>query len=282
MDIKRKIYYDPIDYIYASCREYKEPKYMIGQHYHNAYEVYFVGKGKKRLFINNVPYVLEAGELIVISPYAVHYTEDTGPFSNCVVCFSNKLLRPFLSEDELAALFRGVNEYKFKFDEEMIRLIEICMREIERHTYNDEILSDKLAFTYIIQLINLLRTAPAQCREHLKQERYFVRPDIINSIEYMHERYMTDISLKDMLEYIHMSKSRFSELFKEATQMTFLQYLNLIRSSHAGKMLRRTKLSLPEIADRNGFSSPAHMSRVFKEIYGISPSKYRSSFVAGT
>ena len=40
-------------------------------------------------------------------------------------------------------------------------------------------------------------------------------------------------------------------------------------------LLAETNLNLNEIAIRTGFSSSAHLSRIFKQVYNVSPQKFR-------
>ncbi len=47
-------------------------------HFHDAYEIYYLNKGSRQYYINNQTYSIEAGSLVMIPPYILHKTMDTG------------------------------------------------------------------------------------------------------------------------------------------------------------------------------------------------------------
>ena len=58
--------------------------------------------------------------------------------------------------------------------------------------------------------------------------------------------------------------------------MTFTQFRNQSRLSAAARLLAEDDLSISEIAEAVGFSSTAYFRRLFSQVYGVSPSAYRS------
>jgi AraC-like DNA-binding protein len=52
-------------------------------------------------------------------------------------------------------------------------------------------------------------------------------------------------------------------------------YLNDLRVGEAKNLLRETDLPLIEIASRVGFEDQSYFSRVFRNVVGISPGRYR-------
>ena len=60
-----------------------------------------------------------------------------------------------------------------------------------------------------------------------------------------------------------------------------MECLRLLRVELAASLLERQKLNLSAIADRLGYSSQFHLSRSFKQHYGVTPRDYREAFAAG-
>ena len=102
-----------------------------------------------------------------------------------------------------------------------------------------------------------------------------VRPEILQAIHYLNEHYRDPIDLDTIADTVHMSKYHFCRLFSKATGATFVEYLNNVRLTKVHQMLLETALSLSQIAEQTGFSSPGHLSRVFGSVYQMSPSKFR-------
>lgn len=68
-----------------------------------------------------------------------------------------------------------------------------------------------------------------------------------------------------------------SRVFSRHEGRTVENYCTAQRIERVKELLEYGELTLSEIAWKTGFSSPAHMSRRFKEVTGLTPSSYRAS-----
>lgn len=96
-------------------------------------------------------------------------------------------------------------------------------------------------------------------------------------VNYVEDHYGERISLAQISEFIYLSQSYVSTLFKKETGKKFSNYLQEVRIKKSSEMLLDTRLSIQEIAVRSGFFDTAHFSHVFKEYYGLSPLEYRKA-----
>lgn len=97
----------------------------------------------------------------------------------------------------------------------------------------------------------------------------------IMAMDYIKENYSNpDLSLNDICEYLNISTSRFSSIFKEATGKTFTEVLTNIRMERAKQLMRQTSLKNYEIAEKVGFSDPHYFSVAFKKMTGKTPTEY--------
>ncbi|UVI28779.1 AraC family transcriptional regulator [Paenibacillus spongiae] len=81
--------------------------------------------------------------------------------------------------------------------------------------------------------------------------------------------------LEHYYEDLKISRGYFFELFKHATGMSPIQYMNRFRINRAKYDLRNSQLSVTEIAEKHDFSSVHYFSRLFHQITGASPLQYR-------
>jgi two-component system response regulator YesN len=96
--------------------------------------------------------------------------------------------------------------------------------------------------------------------------------------EYIHKNSNDiDININDLCNYLHISQTYFSLLFKKSTKMTFTNYLTSIRLDEAKQLLKNTDMKTLEVARKIGYSEPNYFSYCFKRYFGISPSEYRNS-----
>jgi AraC-like DNA-binding protein len=84
-----------------------------------------------------------------------------------------------------------------------------------------------------------------------------------------------DLSLDMLASEIGYSRRHFLRMFQQATGATPHQYLLQLRIEHAQHLIKDGNLPLIDVAGTCGFSSHAHMSRVFRKLLGVSPSGYR-------
>ncbi len=67
-------------------------------------------------------------------------------------------------------------------------------------------------------------------------------------------------------------------LYKKLTSqlgVTPVAFIRGVRLDHAASLLREGRLSINEIAERTGFSSPSYFTKCFKKEFGVLPSEYR-------
>jgi AraC family transcriptional regulator len=95
-------------------------------------------------------------------------------------------------------------------------------------------------------------------------------------IERMHNL-DTELSLPVLAKESGYSRVHFVRMFRTATGYTPHNYLLKLRVDRARELLASPTLSLTDIALECGFSSHSHLSRVFRQVLGATPSEYRRS-----
>lgn len=82
------------------------------------------------------------------------------------------------------------------------------------------------------------------------------------------------LSLAKIAEYVHISPSRFSHLFKEEVGCTYREYARHIKLRDSIASMHGNR-SLTEASFSGGFADQPHFSKVFKHCFGINPSHTR-------
>lgn len=95
------------------------------------------------------------------------------------------------------------------------------------------------------------------------------------TIKFVNRNYQKDISLSDAAEHIGVSSSYLSKIFKEDYGKGFNEFLNMIRIRNAKTLLKNDMISLKDIAGEVGFNNYHYFFKVFKNIVGVTPVKYR-------
>ncbi|WP_411342767.1 AraC family transcriptional regulator [Paenibacillus sp. WLX1005] len=103
-----------------------------------------------------------------------------------------------------------------------------------------------------------------------------LQPDAVSlARHYMDTHYHESVSLRRIAQYVHVSASNLSRLFRKQQGMSPQEYLIRKRLSAAEQFLRTTDANLREIAYRCGFSDEFHLIKTFKSVRGITPGDYR-------
>jgi len=74
-----------------------------------------------------------------------------------------------------------------------------------------------------------------------------------------------------------MSRFHFCRVFKRHLKQSPISYLIGLRIERARNLLKTTDLSMSEVAALVGFNDISNFSRMFKELNGVSPSRFRRS-----
>ena len=96
---------------------------------------------------------------------------------------------------------------------------------------------------------------------------------------YISQNCAEPLTLDSVAHQLGISKSYFSHLFKDYTQMTFIDYLIRERINRAETLFLGPKKRILDIAIECGFSSISSFNRTFKKVKGISPTEFRDAMI---
>lgn len=272
-------------YVYANTNDFyierakRAGKYdMLCQHYHNAYEFLFVLEGKRYVFFNEGTYELKKGDLVILTPYTIHYTEsrESEYAEIYAINVSSDFLCPMFMEGEIEKQIRNISSCVVHLEEKSFDTIFGLFEQMNRYIGKPEPFGNKILRSYVFVFLNEINNI---CKNNLRNinenKGIGYSNEFAKAISYIVKNYKEDITLDFMVNYVHMSKSHFCYTFEKETGSTFLRYVNNLRAAEAHRLLMETDLRICEIANNAGFRSVAHMTRVFKEVHGISPTMFR-------
>jgi uncharacterized membrane-anchored protein/AraC-like DNA-binding protein len=91
------------------------------------------------------------------------------------------------------------------------------------------------------------------------------------TLEIMDEHLDADLSVELLAREVGLSPAHFSRAFKESTGRAPHRYLLTLRLEKARRLLEAPAPVLADVAQRSGFSDQAHLTRLFKREYGVTP-----------
>lgn len=96
-------------------------------------------------------------------------------------------------------------------------------------------------------------------------------------LAYIETNYMKPLKLEDVAEHIGRTKSYTSYLVSSTTGTTVVEHLNAVRIKNACTMLAYSSTPVETVAETCGFTNVKNFCRVFKNIVGTTPNRYRTS-----
>ncbi len=97
------------------------------------------------------------------------------------------------------------------------------------------------------------------------------------SKEYIHQHYSEKITIKQISDEVFLSQNYFSALFRKATGMTYMDYIQKVRMDEAKRLLADPYYKVYEIAQKIGYSEYKYFALQFKKMVGMSPKEYRKN-----
>lgn len=99
------------------------------------------------------------------------------------------------------------------------------------------------------------------------------------AMRHVQMHYAEPLRVEDLAAAAGISASYLSHLFKDTFNYTVNDYILRIRVENAVRLMQKRELALKDIAEKCGFPSSGHFSKVFKKQFGMTPREYRSRFI---
>lgn len=99
---------------------------------------------------------------------------------------------------------------------------------------------------------------------------------IVDILNYVQNHYQ-DVTLDDLADNFHLSTPYLSKYIKEKSGKTFQDTVKEARLKRAQILLKESTKNVEAIAEAVGYHNVEHFNRLFKKVFGKTPTQYRSS-----
>jgi len=98
----------------------------------------------------------------------------------------------------------------------------------------------------------------------------------INEIlDNIHKNYVQDISLESIGKAVYLSPGYLSAFFKKEMGQSLMKYITCYRLKKAKELLVETNMKVVDVSKNVGFSDVSYFCMVFRNYFGMSPTRYR-------
>jgi len=155
----------------------------------------------------------------------------------------------------------------------LAQLIALSALEVSDGGISGKLYADSLSMAIVSRFINLAHDIPNMEDNHAP---YLSKPRLRRVVDLIATGFADNLSLEMLAAESGYSRAHFLRMFRSATGKTPHRYLQDVRLEHAREQLLKASMSITEIAHSSGFSSHAHLTKLFHEKFGVPPSVYRS------
>ncbi len=247
-----------------------ESKSNLKPHWHEHIELMYLLAGECDFIVSGRTMPAKAGDLLVINSTEVHSFEAKKELR----FFSVLLFPAFFADVDFDSM---ILHNLISGDEHIREIFHLMNSEAN----SNEPMSDMMLKSYTYQLMAYLgrncenRGGKSQADSSAQLER-------LNTVlEYISANYTSGISTRNLASMCFLSEAHFCRFFKSAVGKSCTEYINRYRIEKATVLLSNTCEPVSVVASLVGFDDMNYFSRVFKQIKGISPVKYRKSFSEG-
>ena len=246
---------------------------------HESIEIKCFYEGNSTLLIGEELLAVNAGDVVVINPYAFHATVNCGEKQGKYHLFMIPLeffSRYGAGETDLqrALLTEG---YAFRsLYPNRTDLVQLCHRIVEEYTGKPTAYTLAISGLFMELMALLLRDGLVTgSNVHPGNLRAF--RGIEPALRYMWDHYTAQITVDHLATLCNMSKYHFCRTFKNATKQTAMGYLREYRLKIADMLLLNTGKTVLQIAADCGFGDENYFCSSYKKHFGISPGKRRKN-----
>lgn len=260
-------------------------------HSHEFIELVYVVKGEAKHVFEDQPYRIKTNDIFIINPGEVH-TFQIEPGQNLDII--NCLFLPSLIQDSLLKEL-GVTQsmdyfYIHPFLDNKERFHHLLNLK-EDYTGRLRALLDGMLYEYSreeacyptlirMQMIELLILLSRIYNEQAGQKASTTVNESTNLFVrrvygYLARNYDQKITIPSLCKLFSISPRHLNRLFKQETNKTVVEMLQLLRIEKAKRLLVETNDKVVEIAIKVGYDDPAFFSKLFRRIVNCSPGEYR-------
>ena len=230
---------------------------VVPLHYAETLEILLCDELCGEILIDATRFQLEEKQLVVIPPYTVHSTNvQPGGGTMYVVKVSLRELRRYIDvENYLAACGCGISQLQYRCGA-YTAVYAIVEKLIER----DGELGDCLPL--LLELFRVLSKYVDTQRETASLHGQFRGSSLQELIHWTNQNYARKISIDEVAQRTGYSKYHFCSRFKSLTGITYMNYLNSVRVSHACLMLQNGE-SVQAVGRSVGFENSSYFTQPY-------------------
>lgn len=151
----------------------------------------------------------------------------------------------------------------------IVEIDEITQRAVQKMQAVNSVQGKvKITRAMFVELAEAVRSA--------RSMRGSFSPPVCRTVEAIRHNYSQNLSLSELADRAGLSPSYLSRRFSQEVGMSISRYVSVVRCEEAASMLAGSDASIQQISAYVGYLDNNYFVKVFKKLYGMTPSGYRA------
>jgi len=249
------------------------------QHSHPTLELQAVTNGSCTIFGNGTYYNLQAGQLILIPPGFYHQTKTHSP--DCIrITLAFSLPSRKQAEKNALPLLNALKPQTPVVTETGAVLAELleqlnALSKSSEPSYSRTERLRCLSTLFLLELGDRLSASAEETPSPAEQKPSSPAAYLID--EFLGRNFHSKNGCQQLAQRLHVSPRQLNRIIQDAYGMNYREKLKELRLAIAVDFLTTSDMSIAEIAELLGYSSPANFSTFVKKAAGRTPSAIRQA-----
>jgi AraC-like DNA-binding protein len=259
----------------------------VESHKHNYYELFLVETGSCTHTFNKSEMLLIPGDSFLVPAHESHgfSIHKTASIYNCqffpdkidnlesdMINFDRELYQTSdLLDDHIANVNKqGIIHLDPQERQFLLNIMTNMLGEQEKEKNNIKIFKQK----YLEILLMILKRISERQFKNNSIPPKRSKTIMLNALAYIEANITEKIDFENFARQQGLSPNHFRKLFKDATNLSPVEYVNRLRITRACDYLQKSDLPVGDIAGIVGIYDSNYFTRIFKQIMGCTPKQY--------
>ncbi len=236
-------------------------------HFHEGYEIYIMFEGCVNYILPDDTYEITDATFILINPFTIHKKlTKTDSYTTFLINFNANILKKYFTEEAIKKILSPFSKIPYG------KLDALSASKIFKIAQRLEKTKDKVMIAMsVAEILHLLEKS-----EPLKSTHPHLEETLDKTVyEYVANNLDQKITLDILASELYISKQALISQFQKKFGTSPIYFVNRVKMNFAHSMLLYPEFSIERISKYCGFNSLSYFSKVFKDVFGETPSQYR-------
>lgn len=254
-------------------------------HFHNCLEIGICHSDSGIMEFENNKIPFQEGDVTCVPrhlPHTTYSSPGTNSLWSYIFVDPQELFRDLLNvSSNFESPISNFHKFRYIMNKNeyprVYHLVCAIVEELKSQKSNYQTSVKGLMLSLYVELLRIQTTYNLQKDANFKSENMII---ISKALDYIHENYMTPVTIEGLADMCHLSVSHFRKIFHEIMGSAPLDFLNSTRIDEACRLLRTTESSILSVSEQVGFHSISSFNRCFIKFLGVPPRVWRKQNLA--